>query len=57
MVIPDGFRLQESRPPALDKSLVKRGALVRLFMGWFGGLITRKSQERTKRSARLPCAS
>ena len=48
MVIPDGFRLQESRPAALDNSLVKRGVLVRLGMGWFGGLITRKSQERMK---------
>ena len=48
MVIPDGFRLQESRPVALDNSFVKRGVLVRLSMGWFGGLITRKSQERTK---------
>ena len=27
---------------------MKRGVLVRLSMGWFGGLITRKSQERTK---------
>ena len=48
MVITDGFRLQESRPPALDNSLVKRGVLVRLSTGWFGGLITCKSQERTK---------
>ena len=48
MVIPDGFRLQESRPADLDNSLVKRGVLVRLSMGRFGGLITRKSQERTK---------
>ena len=48
MVIPDGFRLQESRSAALDNSFVKRGVLVRLSMGWFGGLITRKSQERTK---------
>ena len=50
MVIPDGFRLQESRPrpAALDNSLVKRGVLGSLSMGWFGGLITRKSQERTK---------
>ena len=30
MVVPDGFRLQEPRPPALDSSLVKRGVLVRL---------------------------
>ena len=48
MVVPDGFRLQESRPAALDSSLVKRRMLVRLSMGWFGGLITRQSQERTK---------
>ena len=48
MVIPDGFCLQESRPADLDNSLVKRGVLVRRSMGWFGGLITRKSQERTK---------
>ena len=48
MVIPEGFRLQASTPAALDNSLVKRGVLVRLGMGWFGGLITRKSQERTK---------
>ena len=48
MVVPDGFRLQESRPAALDSFLVKRGVLLRLSMGWFGGLITRQSQERTK---------
>ena len=48
MVITDGFRLQESRPAALDNFLVKHGVLVRVSMGWFGGLITRKSQERTK---------
>ena len=48
MGIPDGNRPEESRPAALDNSLVKRGVIVRLSMGWFGGLITRKSQERTK---------
>ena len=48
MVIPDGFRLQGSRPAALDNYLVNRGVSVRLGMGWSGGLITRKSQERTK---------
>ena len=48
MVVPDGFHLQESRPAALDSSLVRCGVLVRLSMGWFGGLITRQSQERTK---------
>ena len=48
MVVPDGFRFQESRPAVLDSFLVKRGVLVRLSMGLFGGLITRQSQERTK---------
>ena len=48
MVIPDGFRLQESRPAALENSLVKRGVLGTIRMGWFGFLITRKSQERAK---------
>ncbi|CAN0112036.1 unnamed protein product, partial [Ascophyllum nodosum] len=48
MVVPDGFRLQESRPAARDSSLVKRGVLLRLSMGWFCGLKTRQSQERTK---------
>ena len=34
---------------ALDSSsLLQRGVLVRLGMGWFGGMITRQSQERTR---------
>ena len=33
MVIPEGFRLQLSPPPALDQSLVERGVLVRLGLG------------------------
>ena len=45
MAIPDGFRLQSrGQLAALDGSLVIRGVLVRLGMGWFGVLITRKSQ-------------
>ena len=48
MVIPDGFRRQAWRPPALNNFLVNRGVLVTLTMWWFDGLITRKSQERTK---------
>ena len=50
MVASDGFRLQESSPAPLGKSVVKHGVLVRPIMdgGWFGGLITRKSQGRTK---------
>ncbi|CAB1107407.1 unnamed protein product [Ectocarpus sp. CCAP 1310/34] len=38
MDIPDGFRLQASPPPALDQSIVKRGVLVKLGLGWFGGM-------------------
>ena len=51
MAIPDGFRLQEqSRSAALKTYLVKRGVLrvLRPGRGWFRGLTTRKSQERTK---------
>ena len=36
MKIPDGFRIQESPPSDLDSSLLRRGVLVRLGMGWFG---------------------
>ena len=48
MVVLYRFRLQGSTPAALDKYVVKCGVYVRLGMGWFGGLITRKSQEWTK---------
>ena len=48
MVIPNGFRLQELRSAALDSSLVKCGVLLRLGMGWFGGVTTRQNQERTR---------
>ena len=48
MMIPDAFRLQDSRPDDLDNPLVKRGVFVRLSMGWSGGRTTCKSQERTK---------
>ena len=48
MVVLDGFRLQASRPAALGNSSVKRGVLMRLGMWWFGGLVTRNNQERTK---------
>ena len=46
--IPDGYRLQASKSAALDSSLLQRGVLVRLGMGWFGRSITRQSQERTR---------
>ena len=42
------FCVQESPPNDLDSSLLRSGVLVRLGMGWFGGLITRPSQERTR---------
>ncbi|CAB1112233.1 unnamed protein product [Ectocarpus sp. CCAP 1310/34] len=48
MEIPDGFRIQASTPAALDSSSPQRGVLVRLGMGWFGRVITRQSQERTR---------
>ena len=48
MMIPDGLCLQEPRPATPDNPSVQRGVIARLSMGWFGGLMTRKSQERTK---------
>ena len=48
MEIQDSFRIQASTPAAPDSSLLQRGVLVRLGMGWFGGLITRQSQQRTR---------
>ena len=46
MEIPAGFRLQESTPAALDRLLLQRGVLVRLGLGWFGGLIIQQSPQR-----------
>ena len=48
MEIPSGFRLQASAPAALDGLLLKRGVLLRLGLGWFGGVITRRAQERNR---------
>ena len=48
MEIPNDYRLQASKPAALDSSLLQRGVLVRLGLGWFGGSITRQPQERTR---------
>ena len=48
MDIPDCFRIQASTPAALDSSLLQRGVVVMLGMDWFGGLITRQSQQRTR---------
>ncbi|CAB1096151.1 unnamed protein product [Ectocarpus sp. CCAP 1310/34] len=48
MEIPTGFRIQEVKPVALDRLLFRRGVLVRLGMGWFGGLIIQQSQQDTR---------
>ena len=48
MEIPIGFRLQISRPERLDDSLVGRGVLLRMGLGWFGGKIMRIAQDRTR---------
>ncbi|CAB1104161.1 unnamed protein product [Ectocarpus sp. CCAP 1310/34] len=47
MEIPTGFRIQEVKPVALDRLLFRRGVLVRLGMGCFGGLIIQQSQQDT----------
>ena len=43
-----GFRLQATKPLALDGSLVRHRVIVRLRLGWFGGRIALKAQERTR---------
>ncbi|CAB1096297.1 unnamed protein product [Ectocarpus sp. CCAP 1310/34] len=48
MEIPAGFRIQEAKSVALDRLLLRRGVLVRLGMGWFGGLIAQQSQKETR---------
>lgn len=48
MDIPDGFQLQRSPPSALDQPLVKRGVLVKLGLGWFGGLISRRAHPASR---------
>ena len=50
MTVPDGFQLQMPPPPALDVSIVNRGVLVRLGVGWFGGVITRKPQKKQEKA-------
>ncbi|CAB1108961.1 unnamed protein product [Ectocarpus sp. CCAP 1310/34] len=48
MEIPAGFRIQDAKPVALGRLLLRRGVLVRLGMGWFGGLITQQYQKDTR---------
>ena len=48
MEIPTGFRTQASTPAARDSSLLQRGVLVRLGLGWFDGFIAGQSQQRTR---------
>lgn len=48
MDVPDGFQLQGSPPSALDQSLVKRGVLVKMGLGWFGGVISRRSHPASR---------
>ena len=54
-VINDHRRVDDSRSEGLR---MPRGVFVTVGIGWSGGLITRKRQERTKDVyVRLPCAS
>ena len=50
MNVSSGFHLQEARQAMLDESLLKRGVLLRLGLGWFGGVITRRAQEASRRA-------
>ena len=55
MAVRDGFQLQMSPPPTLD--VASEPGLVRLGLGWFRGVITRKAQEKQNRLEYvwLPC--
>ena len=48
METPRGFRLQATKPLALDGSLVRRGVIVRLGLGRFGERTEGKAQQRTR---------
>ena len=45
--VPGGYSLVSSAPAALTQNLVNEEILLRLGMGWFRGVITRKAQART----------
>ena len=45
--VPAGYSLVSSAPTALTRALVNQEILLRLGMGWFRGVITRKAQART----------
>ena len=45
--VPAGYSLVSSAPAALTEALVNQELLLRLGMGWFRGVITRKAQART----------
>ena len=42
------FAFRRRKPLVLDGSFVGRGVIVRLRLGWLGGRISRKAQERTR---------
>ena len=42
--------LQEARSASFDESLLKRKVLLRLEMGWFGEVITHRTQEASGRT-------
>ena len=48
METPRGFRLQATKPLALDGSLVGREVIARLGLGWFGERIASETQQRTR---------
>ena len=45
--VPAGYSLVSTTPAALTRALVHQEILLRLGMGWFRGVITRKAQART----------
>ena len=45
--VPAGYSIVSTAPAALTRALVHQEILLRLGMGWFRGVITRKAQART----------
>ena len=43
-------RLQKARSASLDESFLKREVLVRLGLGWFGGVISHRTQQASGRT-------
>ena len=55
--VPADYSLVSSAPAALTLALANQEILLRLVMGWFRGVVTRKTQARTSDRSTLECFS